>query len=250
MSFRSALQLQKDSSEGDYLENDTSTGLGKRQGISLIRRNRIELAAEHLPVFYPKGGMFFLEGATATGVFLLHSGRVKESMVSSMGKTAIVRVVGPGAILGLSAVLTGSPHESTAEPLEPSHADFIRKGHFLHLLKTSRGLNQLVASQLLSNQNEANATIRCLAVSSSVSERLARLLLHWAECPTANQDHRTAKVRIQVPLTHEEIGQSIGSTRETMSRLLGEFRKKKWITMNGRIWTITNGPAIRRLAAV
>lgn len=59
-----------------------------------------------------------------------------------------------------------------------------------------------------------------------------------------------AGVRIRVTLTHEEISQFIGSTRETTSRTLGEFREKKWITVNGSVWTITNERAIRHLAAL
>jgi CRP/FNR family transcriptional regulator, cyclic AMP receptor protein len=239
--FNGALQLQRNSLGGDSFGSDISTGLAKR--------DIIELAAGVLPVFYPPGGMFFMEGQSATGVFLLRTGRAKESMVSNKGKTAIVRVVGPGVILGLSAVLADMPHESTAETLEPTHADFVRKDPFLHLLKTSLHLSQMVAVQLSSNCKEAYAAIRCLGLSGSVPERLARLLLQWAECPLPNQNGDRAK-RFRVTLTHEEISQFVGSTRETMSRILGGFREKKWITTNGSVWTITNEDAIRRLAAV
>ena len=242
MHFSGALQLRGNSLADDYFGSDISAGLAKRDSI--------ELAAGILPVFYPKGGMFFLEGQSATGVFLLRTGRVKESMVSKKGKTAIVRVVGPGVILGLSAVLTGAPHDSTAETLEPTHADFVRKAPFLHLLKTSGQLGQMVASQLSRNCKEAYTAIRCLGLSGSVAERLARLLLQWAECPLPNQNGDTGKLRFRVTLTHEEISQFVGSTRETMSRILGQLREKKWITTNGSIWTIANEAAIRRLAAV
>jgi CRP/FNR family transcriptional regulator len=216
----------------------------------LAKRRTVKLAAGILPVFYPKGGIFFLEGQSATGVFLLRTGLAKESMVSNKGKTVIVRVVGPGTILGLSAVLTGVSHESTIETLEPVQADFFEKAPFLHLLKTSSQLSQMVSSQLIRNCKEAYASLRCLGVPGSVSERLARLLLHWAECPLPNQKQDTLGIRIRVTLTHEEIGQSVGSTRETVSRLLGELRKERWITTNGTTWTITNKDAIRRLAAV
>jgi CRP/FNR family transcriptional regulator, cyclic AMP receptor protein len=241
MHSSAALQLRRTLLDGDLVESYERAGLA--------RREYIELAAGILPVFYPKGGMFFMEGQSATGVFLLRSGRAKESMVSNKGRTAIVRVAGPGVILGLSAVLADLPHESTAETLEPSHADFVRKGPFLHLLKTSVHLSQIVATQLSNNCKEAYAAIRCLGLSGSVPERLARLLLQWAECPLPNQNGDRAK-RFRVTLTHEEISQFVGSTRETMSRILGGFRDKKWITMNGSIWTINNESAIRRLAAV
>jgi CRP/FNR family transcriptional regulator len=214
----------------------------------LKNRDSVELVAGILPVFYLKGEVLFLQGQRASGVFLLCSGRAKESMVANTGRTAVVRVVGPGVILGLTSVLTDEPHESTVEVLEPTRADFVRKVPFLHLLKTSSHLSQMVAGQLSRNCKEAYASIRCIGLSGSVSERIARLLLHWAECPLANGG--PVGVRIRVTLTQEEISQCIGSTRETTSRMLGEFRDKKWITVNGSIWTINNEEAIRHLAAV
>ena len=207
----STLPQRGNSLRSDCLESNISAGLKKREAV--------DLAAGILPVFYPKGGMIFIEGQSATGVVFLRAGRAKESMVSIKGKTAIVRVVGPGVILGLSAVLTGRPHESTVECLEPAQADFLRKAPFLHLLKTSAQLGQMVVRQLSRNCNEAYAAIRCLYVAGSAAERLARLLLHWAQSPLTNQNRHRAGVRIRVTLTHEEISQFVGSSRETTSRL-------------------------------
>jgi CRP/FNR family transcriptional regulator len=241
MHSNGALQLRGNWLNGDCFESKRSTGMAKRDSAGL--------AAGILPVFYPKGGVFFLEGQSATGVFLLRTGRAKESMASDKGKTAIVRIVGPGVILGLSAVMTDAAHESTVETLEPTHADFVWKAHFLRLLKTSGQLAQMVASQLSRNCKEAYASIRCLGVSATVPERIARLLLQWAESPLPNQN-RDVGIRIRVTLTHEEISQFVGSTRETTSRALGEFRERKWITTNGTTWTIINRDAIRRVAAV
>ena len=244
MQAKGALQLRRTSSDGEWLEGDAPEGLAEPDSM--------ELEAGSLPVFFHKGTVVFLEGQSATGVFLLRGGRAKESMVSSSGRIAIVRVVGPGVILGLPAVLTGTPHESTIETLESCQADFLAKPLFFHLLKTSRRLGKAVASQLSRDCKEAYASVRCLGLSGSVSARLARLILHWAECPLANQDQDkvAANVRIRVILTREEIGQSMGTTRETTSRTLQEFQEKRWITMKGSVWTITNENAIRHEAAL
>lgn len=238
----SALQLCENSFNGENCENDTTAGL--------TNQNSVFLTAGILPVFYPQGGAFFIEGQPATGVFLLRTGRAKESVISSRGKTAIVRVVGPGVILGLAPVLTGVPYDSTVETLEPTHADFVAKAGFLRALKTSGQLAQAVASQLSRNCRETYAAIRCLGISESVSERLARLLLQWAEFPLPNHNGETPGIRLRVTLTQEEISQFIGSTRETTSRILADFRGKQWININGSIWTIINADAIRRLAGV
>jgi len=241
MHSSNALQL-RDNSFDEHLESHATGGLSKQDNAFLTAGIR--------PVFCPQGGSFFLEGQPATGVFLLRTGRAKESVISSRGKIAIVRVVGPGVILGLAPVLTEEQYDSTVEALEPTHADFVAKAAFLRVLKTSGQLGQAVASQLSRNCRETYAAIRCLGISESVSERLGRLLLQWAECPIANRNRETPGIRIRVTLTHEEIGQFIGSTRETTSRILAKFREKNWINMNGCTWTIINANAIRRLAGV
>jgi len=168
--------------------------------------------------------------------------------MSSRGKIAIVRVAGLGVMLGLGPVLRGVPYDSTVETLEPTRADFVAKAHFLQVLNTSSQLGQMVATQLSRNCQETYATIRCLGISETVSERLARLLLEWAECPLSNENSESAGVRILVTFSQEEIGQFIGSTRETTSRVLRQFRAKNWISVQSYVWTIINEDAIRRLA--
>lgn len=242
MPAKGALQSRRTPPDGEWLGGETRKGLAKQ--------DVMEMEAGSHPVFFPKGGMFFLEGQFAAGVFLLRRGTAKESMVSSTGRIAIIRVVGPGAILGVAAVLTGTPHDYTVETLEPCHADFLAKTQFLDLLKTSSHLGKTVADQLNRDLKDAYASVRCLGLSGSVSGRLARLILHWAEYPMANEDKNAAKKRIRVILTREEIGQSMGTTRETVSRMLGEFQEKRWITMNGSVWTITNQDAIQGEAAI
>jgi len=242
MPAKGALQLRRTPPDGEWLGGETRKGLAKQ--------DVMEMEAGSHPVFFPKGGMFFLEGQFAAGVFLLHRGTAKESMVSSTGRIAIIRVVVPGVILGVAAVLTGTPHESTVEALEPCRTDFLAIPLFLDLLKTSSHLGKTVADQLNRDLKDAYASVRCLGLSGSVSGRLARLILHWAEYPMANEDKNAAKKRIRVILTREEIGQSMGTTRETASRMLGEFQEKRWITMNGSVWTITNQDAIQSEAAL
>ena len=242
MQVNGGLQLRRNSSDGKWFEGLASQGL--------VDRDHVELEAGALSVFFPKGGMFFVEGQPTTGIFLLRTGRAKESMISGTGRTALMRVVGPGMILGLAAVMTGAAHESTVEALEPCHADFLAKIPFLHLLKTSGWLGQIIAGQLSRDCKEAYASVRCFGLSRTVSERFARLVLHWAECPLATQNKDTVPVRIRVTMTHEEIAQSIGTTRETTSRILREFREKRWITTKGCVWTIINEDAIRHLAAL
>ena len=243
MSVSGIPQTGWNSSDGEWFER---TGISEGPA----EPDSAGLAAGTIPVYFPKGSLLFLEGQSATGVFLLRTGRAKESMSSNSGRTAIVRVLGPGVVLGLPAVLANSYHESTVETLEPCCADFLEKAVFLHMLKNSCRLGVVVASQLSRECREAYASVRRLALSGTTSGRLAQLVLRWAEFPLANLEQNAAKRRFRVILTQAEIGQLLGTTRETTSRTLQEFREKGWIATKGCVWTITNEVAIRDLAAL
>lgn len=68
---------------------------------------------------YPEGAALFVEGESPRGVLVLCKGRVKLSMNSSEGKTLILRIIGPGEVLGLHAAVSNTPYQATAETLEP-----------------------------------------------------------------------------------------------------------------------------------
>jgi CRP/FNR family transcriptional regulator len=242
MHSRIALQLSGISSNDD--------GLTSRLSGVLTKQESIELKAEISQVSYLTGAVFFLEGQPASGVFFLRSGKVKESIASNSGKTAIVRVAGPGDILGLSAMLTSDIYESSAETLQPVHADFMRKPTFLRWLSSSPELAKIVATQLSRNCKEAYDSIRRVGLSASVPERVAWLLLQWAEHRPMNSNSNAGGIRIRVTFTHEEMAQFVGSTRETISRALAEFRRRKWLSVKGSVWTIVNEGEIRRMAAM
>jgi len=104
-----------------------------------------------------------------------------------------------------------------------------------------------VAKQLTHNCKCAYDEIRSLGLSNSVPEKLAKLVLHWAEHPlelSAKKPHETA---IRVTLTQEEIAQLTGTSRETVSRVLTGFRKKGWLRIKGATWTIMNKTALESL---
>ena len=85
--------------------------------------------------------------------------------------------------------------------------------------------------------------IRSLGLSHSVAEKLARLLLEWSSDGDATKEG----IRIKVSLTHEEIAQLIGTSRETVTRVLGEFRQKKLAQLRGSTLVILDKPALERM---
>jgi CRP/FNR family cyclic AMP-dependent transcriptional regulator len=197
---------------------------------------------------YPKGALLCLEGQPPRGVFVLCTGRAKLSTTSAEGKTIILRIAEPGEVLGLTSIIEGTPYEATVETLEPTQANFISQADFVRFINQHSEVGMKVAHQLTHNCKCAYDEIRSLGLSTSVPQKIAKLLLRWAEHPLSLPNKRPNELAIRVTLTQEEIAQFAGTSRETVSRVLGEFKKKGWVRIRGAIWFIANKPALEKLA--
>jgi len=196
------------------------------------------------PATYPKGAMLFVEGQAPRGVFILCSGRVKLSTCSIDGKTLIVRIADPGEVLGLPATVTGTPYELTAEVIEPAQANFILRKDFLNFLREHGEVSLRVAQQLGGIYHAAVAEMRSIGLSHSAGEKLARFLLDWC----ANHGEGTAEIRAKLTLTHEEIAQMIGASRETVTRMFADFKKKQLLQIKGSTLIILDKAGLDSLA--
>lgn len=196
---------------------------------------------------YPKGSLLFVEGEEPRGVFILCSGRAKLTTSSTEGKTLIVKIAEPGEVLGASATILGKPYEVSAETIEPSQLNFIKRDDFLKFLTSHSDACMHTAQQLSEKYHSAQREIRSLGLSQTTSEKLARLLLDW--CDRVGEE--TARgMRVKVLLTHEEIAQMIGTTRETVTRLLSDFKRKKIIDVKGSSLFVTNKALLEAMVSV
>jgi CRP/FNR family transcriptional regulator len=197
---------------------------------------------------YPKSAMLFIEGQRARGVFVLCTGRAKLSTGSKEGKTIITKLAEAGDVLGLNAIISNRPYEVTAEMVEPGQANFIARDSFLRFLRDHGEVAVRVAEQLSSNYYTAYEEIRTLGLSSSPAEKFAKLLLSWAsESKPFDLKNEGASAHLKLTLTHEEIGEMIGTTRETVSRLFSEFKKKQWLELKGSILVLRDKTALQRM---
>lgn len=195
---------------------------------------------------YPKGALLFMERQDARGVFLLCEGEVKLSICSSEGKTLIMRVAKAGEILGLMAALAGSPYEVTAETLRPCMVAYVRREDFLRFVAKHHEASESVVRQMSAQYKGACEQLRTVGLSCSAQEKLARLLLTWS----AGIEQTKEGTRIKLPLTHEEIAEFIGTTRETVTRTLSEFKIQHLVSIQGSTLTIPNRTALEVFANV
>lgn len=197
-------------------------------------------------LLYPRGSWLFAQGSVANGVFVLHSGYVKETISSADGRRLIVRVAGPGEFVGLTAVLTGRNYDSTAEVLETTQAQFMPSEDFLRSMEDSGRFCIGVVTQLGRNCMDVYRHLRRITFPTNVTQRVAFLVQEW--CAGLDAPPAGAPLRLKVVLTQEEIAQMVDSTRETVSRVLMDLRRRGWLRIKGVSWTITNPAAMKELA--
>ncbi len=191
---------------------------------------------------YPKSAMLFIEGQQPRGVFVLCAGKAKLSTSSSEGKTIITKISDAGDVLGLNATISNRPYEVTAEMIEPGQANFIARDALMQFLREHGEVAVRLAEQLSRNYYTAYEEIRTLGLSSSPSEKFAKLLLGWSNAPGNDNP-----LQVKLTLTHEEIAEMIGTTRETVSRLFSDFKKRQLLQLKGATLFIRDKGALQKM---
>ena len=195
------------------------------------------------PIQYPARTIVFTEGQRARGVYVLTAGLVKLTTTNRAGRAFIVRLAHSGAFLGLHDALSGRVCGLTAEAVELSQISFIRRDDFLHFLSRHGNAWLQIAMQLGNECQSAYELVRSIGLSQSVTEKFARLILQWSTGMGGTGD------RVRLVLTHEEIAQLIGTRRETVTRLLGEFKKNRVVEISGSALLIRDRAALEQLAS-
>jgi CRP/FNR family transcriptional regulator, cyclic AMP receptor protein len=194
---------------------------------------------------YRKKAKLFVEGQKPRGVFILRTGMAKLTTCSTLGKTIIARFADPGDVLGLNAVVSQRHYGATAEMMAIGNVDFIPQHSLLQLMRERHDLALVVAAQLSATYYRLHDAVRSLGLATHPVERLAKLLISWTSM--GNEDISTGDGSFKLPLTHQEIADSIGSTRETVSKLFSELRRKHLLHSEGGVLTIMNRLELQRI---
>lgn len=192
---------------------------------------------------YHRGESIFREGELPQNIFMLQSGRVKLSVSSREGRTVILRIADPGQILGLNSALAGIEHEASAEALEPCKIVAIPVRDFLRLLEEYPGAAVEATRCILNEYQMIFSDICRLALPATVAGRLANLLLVWLK-----RGCHPGQTRFTVALTHGQIAEMTGTSRETVSRTLQQFQRDRVIRIKGSSLTVLQPDVLERLA--
>jgi CRP-like cAMP-binding protein len=152
---------------------------------------------------------------------------------------------GPGEVLGLPTVISGKVNRLTAEAIQLVECSFIAREAFLQFLEENGNAALSVVHMLSHMYDHVFDQILFLGLSSNAAAKFARLLLELPPHEFANDQYSKS-----VPFTHKEIGELIGASRETVTRLFARFRRQRLVRVQGSRLHILKPSVLRQLVAL
>jgi CRP/FNR family transcriptional regulator len=167
---------------------------------------------------------------------LICGGYLKLTTGRTEDRQMIVRVAGPGSMLGLYAVLSHGVYEVSAESLTNAQLRPVERDRFMTFLRNHKEA-QMRAVQCICQEYRFALQDACrIALSETVAARLGRLLVELAH--QIGERLNAGEFRFPLLLTHEEMASMTCTTRETVTRTLGQFRKDDWISIEDSLVTL------------
>jgi len=185
----------------------------------------------------------YLPGDPGNSLFIVNGGRIKISKVTRDGKALTLNYVGPSEVFGETCLIEGGPREEMAEAMENSMITELERGDVEKLLQNHAQLGFQLTRILAQRRRELENKLETL-VFRDVTSKLAELLLALAE-EYGVEDSRGTMVALKI--THQELANLIGSTRETVSLTLSQFKRKRLICTEGRKVIISDAESLRAL---
>jgi CRP-like cAMP-binding protein len=209
---------------------------------SLNTKDKAHFLSFAKKLIFKKGKLVFYEGGIATGVFLIKKGRAKIFSTGIYGKDQIFYIYKRGDLLGYHALLCNEPYADSCEALEDCEIFFISKMDFDHLLQIIPSLKLLLIQNMSHEFGVLVNTVTILA-QRTLRERLALYLLILHE-RYYNEESKQAIIN----LPREDLANIIGTARESLGRLLKDFKTEKLVHIDKRTIRITNMHELKRIA--
>jgi CRP/FNR family cyclic AMP-dependent transcriptional regulator len=211
---------------------------------SLSPQSLADLNAMSTHTVLPMGNILFAEGQASRSVSVVCVGQVKLTRSSKDGRTLLVKIARAGDVLGLSAALSQMPYEVTAQALEHTQLATFEQQDFLNFIQHHAEGSMHAAASLSNEYRSALSDASRLALSASIAGRVAHLLL---ELVVENETTRDAQPKIHMSLRHEDLASMLGSSRESITRVLNRLRRDGVISIKGTDMTILSKEALEVL---
>lgn len=203
------------------------------------------LATSKSAQFYQKGQAIYQQGSPALGLYCVHQGRLKVTKTGGDSKEHIVRLVRHGDVLGFRALLGGGPYSTSAVALDDCIVCFVPRPDFLSLVQSNQQFANSLMQLLATNLGEAEERMLRLAYKP-VRERLAEALLlvrrTFDSTAPAGQPFTLA-------LSRDDLAALVGTAKETVSRLLTDYKDAGIIATRGSQITLLDEAQLLAISA-
>ncbi len=186
---------------------------------------------------YKKGQTIFFQGNPPFGLYCIAQGKIKVSKVGSDGKESIVRIAGPGDVLGHRSLFSKENYSATATVMEDASICFLDKNYIYDALKKEPTI-ALNLIEKLSRDMGAAETRNASMSQKSARERLAELFLTFRK--NYGIEEKDGRIRLDIKLNRDEIASIVGTAHETIIRLVSEFKDEGILEQEGKVIFILN----------
>jgi CRP/FNR family transcriptional regulator, cyclic AMP receptor protein len=205
---------------------------------------RDALRSLSLPRDYSPGATICLEGDPATHVYILLAGWVKVLSATSDGHEIVLALRGDGDIVGEVAGETTGRRNATIQAIDAVRALIVRHDKFSSFLDTNPGADRAFRRVVTQKWNDTDSKLRRRAVTTG-GQRLAALLLDLAERHGREAD---GVIHLVMPLSQEELASLAGTSRATVTRAFGNWRKRRLVRTGHRRITILDPAGLLKVA--
>lgn len=179
---------------------------------------------------FKKGQNLFFQGNPPFGIYCIKSGKIKISKSGTEGKESIVRIAGPGDILGHRSLFSSENYNATATIIEDAVVCFIDKHLIYEKMREEPTLSLNIIHKLSIEMGTAETKTASM-FQKDVTERLAEFLLSLMKTYGVEENGRC---RLDIKLTREEIASLIGTANETVIRLISKLKSSGIIAQEGK----------------
>lgn len=193
---------------------------------------------------YKKGQTIFFQGNPPLGLYCVSTGKIKITRTCNDGKESIVRIVGPGDVLGHRSLFSKEKYEATATVLEDASICFIEKNYIYEAIQKHPSIAMAMIEKLSRDMGMAEKKSAAM-FQKNARERLADLFVEFSEDYGVKLGNR---IKIDIRLSRDEIASIIGSAHETVIRLISEFKDEGILELEGKTIFVKDMMKLRNFA--
>lgn len=201
------------------------------------------LASQKVTQYYQKGQIIYQQGSKVLGLYCIHSGKIKITRTGGDNREHIVQLVRPGELIGYRALLAGSCYTASAVALEDCVVCFVPRLDFIGLVQSNKQFSNALLHLMASSLGYAEKRLLEMA-HKPVRERLAGALLALAQTygvPEATEP-------FSIVFTRDDLAAIVGTAKETVSRLLSEFKEDGYLSTRGSRITLLDQSRLLKVA--